>query len=106
MSENSPFLLAVDVGTSSLKAAVYSRSGEVLSSAGHRYGYQTPHPGWAVADPAAWWQALLITLKQLQDNGADLTSVPSVALTGQMHTAVLLDKDQIPLEPSLPDNAP
>jgi sugar (pentulose or hexulose) kinase len=44
-------ILAVDVGTSALKAVLYDRAGQVTAQASRRYGYTTPQPGWAEADP-------------------------------------------------------
>jgi xylulokinase len=101
VNPNAPFLFAVDAGTSSLKTVVYDHAGNVLSSANQRYGYSTPEAGWAEADPAAWWQALCAAVPQLHQAGIDLKEIQVVALTGQMHTAVLLDKNLEPLEPTL-----
>ncbi|RPI51906.1 MAG: hypothetical protein EHM56_08960, partial [Chloroflexi bacterium] len=47
MSQPNPSILAVDVGTSSLKAVLYEDGGRVLASSTQRYGYQAPKPGWA-----------------------------------------------------------
>jgi xylulokinase len=83
--------LAIDAGTSSLKAVLYEDGGGVLASSTQRYGYQAPQPGWAEADPEAWWAALLAALAALAAQGWPLARVEALALTGQMHTAVLLD---------------
>ena len=90
-----PLILTVDVGTSALKAVVYDGAGRVVASAGRRYGYQTPQAGWAEADPEAWWEALAAALDELRAGPLDLADVEALALTGQMHTAVLLDGDGI-----------
>jgi len=84
-------ILTVDVGTSALKAVVYDRAGRVMASSTQRYGYQTPEAGWAEADPESWWQALEGALDELRALPLALQQVQVVALTGQMHTAVLLD---------------
>lgn len=86
-----PAILAVDVGTSALKAVTYTRGGQVLAVASRRYGYATPQLGWAEADPAAWWTALVQALAELRSTFAGLGSVQVLAFTGQMHTGVLLD---------------
>jgi len=101
VNQSEVYLLAVDVGTSSLKAVIYDRAGRVISSENQRYGYSTPKIGWVEADPAEWWQALCVSIKELHKAEIDLGNIQAVALTGQMHTAVLLDKNFEPLEPTI-----
>lgn len=96
-----PHILAIDVGTSALKAVLYAAGGSVLTVATRRYDYQTPQPGWAEADPAAWWTALVETLADSRAAGFDLQRVRGLGLTGQMHTAVLLDEAGQPLPPTI-----
>ena len=52
--DSDAFLLAYDVGTSSLKGVVYSRDGKVLASATSRYENRYPQKDWAEADPENW----------------------------------------------------
>ncbi|MEA4908349.1 MAG: FGGY family carbohydrate kinase [Anaerolineaceae bacterium] len=101
MSNSRPFLLAIDVGTSSLKAVLYNRTGRTLDFAGKRYGYTTPQPGWAEADPNDWWNALVDALEEMRARRAGLEQVEIIALTGQMHTGVLLDEHGEPLSPTI-----
>ncbi len=98
MEQNRPYVLALDVGTSSLKAVIYSRSGETLAAAAQRYDYVSPQPGWGEMDPELWWKALTAAIAQLGQSW-DLCQVQAVALTGQMHTAVLLDAERRPIHP-------
>jgi len=93
-------ILAVDVGTSALKAVLYDRAGKVKAQASRRYGYATPQPGWAEADPEAWWTAFDASVLELAQR-ADLTAVQVIAFTGQMHTAVLLDAAGAVIPPTI-----
>lgn len=99
--ETSPYILAIDAGTSALKAVLYTTTGQVLTTATRRYDYYTPHPGWAEADPLDWWAALVAAVADLRAAGFDLQAVQALGLTGQMHTAVLLDKAGHPLPPTI-----
>lgn len=96
-----PSTLAIDVGTSALKAVLYTADGQVLTTATRRYDYRIPQPGWAEADPLEWWAALTAALAELQTAGYDLQAVQALGLTGQMHTAVLLDQAGQPLSPTI-----
>ena len=94
-------ILAVDVGTSSLKAVLYSPDGRVKGTSSQRYSYQTPNPGWAEQDPEDWWQALRDALADLTGQGFALDQTEAVSFTGQMHTAVLLDDQAKVLPPTI-----
>ncbi len=96
-----PFTLAVDVGTSSLKAVIYGPAGEILETVTSRYSYQTPRPDWAEANPEDWWQAFSIAIEDLRGKGWALDACRVLAFTGQMHTAVLLDEENQPLAPTI-----
>ena len=86
MTESRPWLLAIDVGTSSLKAVVYDSSGKSLISATERYEYVTPKPGWAEIAPLDWWEAFVVAVGRLQSQQAHFSAIEVVAFTGQMHT--------------------
>src|SRR5580698_23615 len=97
------WFLGMDVGTSGTRAVLVDEQGRVVSSASEEHApFRTPHPGWAEQDPEDWWRAALIAIR------AAIAAAPEqkqpiygVGLTGQMHGAVLLDKDGIVLRPSL-----
>ena len=78
-----------------------TRDGQVLSVASQRYTYTMPQPGWAEADPEAWWQAFAQTMDELGRALPGLDQVQVVAITGQMHTAVLLDAEGRVIPPTI-----
>lgn len=96
----SPTILVFDVGTSALKATLYAQSGAVLAQAAHPYTqpYVCPEPNAAEADPDEWWRAVPLVLAQVQHS---LDGVRVIGLTGQMHSAVLLDVHNTPVLPCL-----
>jgi xylulokinase len=99
--DKTPYILALDAGTSALKAVLYNRHGRVLASARKGYEYQTPQPGWAEGNPDDWWAALVAALAELGAGPWDLLEIKAVGLTGQMHTPVLLDQDGQVLPPAI-----
>ncbi len=101
MTPQLPDLLAVDVGTSSLKAVLYGNDGVVLGSKTRHYSYRAEQPGWAEADPQDWWSAFESAVGDLRASGLALDHVRGVAFTGQMHSAVLLDARGQPLDPTI-----
>jgi len=98
---NDVFLLAVDVGTSALKVVIYDMAGRVTQSLSRRYEYEVPQPGWGEMHPSVWWDALVEVFQQLKGRGDWLNRVKVIALTGQMHSAILLDASRSPIIPAI-----
>jgi xylulokinase len=96
-----PFILVYDAGTSSLKAVVYDDMGRIITKRSLFYDYETPEEGWAEIDPERWWLSLLSVTADLRSEGVDLGKLRGIALTGQMHSAVLLDAGGQILGPSI-----
>ena len=98
----SPISLGIDLGTSELKAALLDESGTVLAHAGVRLAISRPQAGWSEQDPEDWWQACLAGLHQLrQQQPGAYARVRCIGLSGQMHGAVLLDRDDHVLRPAI-----
>ena len=97
------WFLGMDVGTSGTRAVLVDEQGRVVSSASEEHApFRTPHPGWAEQDPEDWWRAALIAISgAIAAAPTPLQPIAGVGLTGQMHGAVLLDKDGAVLRPSL-----
>ncbi len=51
-------LLGIDLGTTSLKAALFSAAGRAIGSEGCEYPILSPQPGYAEQDPLEWREAL------------------------------------------------
>ena len=94
-------ILAIDAGTSALKAALYDSAGQVIASASRGYENAIPQPGWVECDPGQWWMALEEALAMLRQSGQRLDQIEAIGVTGQMHTAILLDRQGIPLAPTI-----
>lgn len=94
-------LIGVDVGTSGLKAiAVSSDRGQVVASRAHSYPLSTPHPGWAEQDANDFEAAAIAALREIASAlGPRAADVRAIGLTGQMHSAVLLDDALVPIRP-------
>ena len=48
-------LLAIDVGTQSVRAAVVGVGGQIRGIAQESHEVDSPKPGWAQQQPGAWW---------------------------------------------------
>jgi xylulokinase len=87
-------VVGLDVGTSGLKALAVRDDGAVLASTTVEYPLYTPAPRFAEQDPADFARAAERALAKLCSQlGSDARHVAAIGLTGQMHSAVLLDEN-------------
>ena len=96
------YLMGIDLGTSSLKTIIIDEAGNVKALSARPYQFASPHGGYAEHDPREWWQACCETVKEaLAALGAPASEVKGVSFSGQMHGAVLLDKDYQVIRPAI-----
>ncbi|MCD2492108.1 xylulokinase [Lacrimispora sp. NSJ-141] len=96
------YLMGIDLGTSSLKTIIIDEAGNVKAVSARPYQFASPCGGYAEHDPREWWQACCETVKEALDAcGAPAASVKGVSFSGQMHGAVLLDKDYQVIRPAI-----
>ncbi len=94
------YLIGIDVGTSGTKSVLFDTQGNVIASATAEYPMYQPNNGWAEQDPADWWNGVCQTLKTLSAKTAD-GEIVGIGLSGQMHSLVLLDKDNQVIRPAI-----
>ena len=89
--------LGVDIGTSGTKTLAMDASGKILAEAMEQYPCYHPQPLWSEQDPEDWWQATVQSIRSVMAQaGLKAEDVKAIGLSGQMHGAVFLDKqDQI-----------
>lgn len=96
------YYLGIDIGTSGTKVLLIDENGRKIASETVEYPLSTPRPLWAEQDPKDWWEASVAGIKAvLAKSGGEADSVRGVGLTGQMHGAVFLDKDNNVLRPAI-----
>jgi xylulokinase len=95
--------LGIDVGTGGTRAVIVDETGKLVGSASSDHApFRAEHPGWAEQDPEDWWRAAKEAIKgALAAAPAPHEPVAALALTGQMHGAVMLDEQGRVLRPSL-----
>lgn len=85
--------LGIDIGTSELKTVLIDESGEIIASSHVPLSVKRPYPNWAEQSPQSWWDATNQTIASLRQKVPDQwAKIKAIGLSGQMHGAVLLDK--------------
>jgi xylulokinase len=85
-------VLAVDVGTGSVRAALFTLAGQALAIQAREHDQIVPGFGLAEQRPADWWNGAVASIRGVLDavEGA-AHRVLAVAACGQMHGTVLID---------------
>lgn len=96
-------VVAIDVGTQSVRAHVVAPDGTFIASARVPIvAYVSPRPGWAEQDPNVHWNALVeATRRVLADPAVRRDSLAGVAITTQRGTVVVTDDDGQALRPAM-----
>ena len=92
------FLLALDVGTTSVKAGLFNEKGSCLATALEEYKLITPSADLAELDAESYWQASINTLKQvLAKSQIDRNSVVALTISSQGETLITVDQNGTPV---------
>ncbi len=91
-SMTDPLYLAIDLGTSSVRAALVDGHGRITAFASRFYQQVIPQFGWAEQSATAWWEGALGAIREVVA-GADATRIAAICTCGQMHGTVLIDAD-------------
>ena len=88
------YLLGIDIGTSGTKTVLFDEKGNAVASSLEEYPLYQPAIGWAEQEPEDWWRAVRLTVSAvLSKSCVNPADIKGVGLSGQMHGAVLLDRD-------------
>ena len=87
------YILALDQGTTSSRAILFDREGNVRASASQEFHQHYPQPGWVEHDAEEIWQSqLAVTRRVLVESGARAQDVAAIGITNQRETVVLWDR--------------
>ncbi len=86
-------VLAVDAGTTGVRALVVDPSGRVTDVAYRELAQHFPRPGWVEHDPLEIWQAVQATLAEVGARLAEAgEAVAAIGITNQRETLVAFDR--------------
>ena len=96
-------VLAVDVGTQSVRALAFDAVGSLLASARIPIEpYVSPQPGWAEQDPELYWRTLGDACRRvLADPTVRRDAIVALTVTTQRNTVVVTDAAGRPLRPAI-----
>lgn len=101
MSEK--YILSLDEGTSSARAALYNQEGHRTALTSHEFDSQYPQPGWVEQDASEIWRLQLQAARDaLAAGAASAGDVAAIGITNQRETLVVWNrKTGEPIAPAI-----
>lgn len=93
-------LLAIDMGSSSCKAAAFSDEGHILASRSYPYLPETPHPSWAEISPLKFWEALQTVVQEVA-SATRKDPVEVLGISSHAETFIPVDSNLQPLSAAI-----
>ena len=86
-------ILALDQGTTSSRALLFDRSGDILALAQQEFAQLFPQPGWVAHDAEEIWRTQLkVTQEAISRSGLAASDIGGIGITNQRETTVLWDR--------------
>lgn len=87
-----PFILAIDQGTTSSRAIVFDAAGRIVADAQEEFAQHYPQDGWVEHDPEDIWRTTLATARQAFCEAEKLGEVAAIGVTNQRETTIVWDR--------------
>lgn len=89
----SSFILAIDQGTTSSRAILFDRQGQVNAVAQQEFTQHFPYDGWIEHNPEDIWETVVSTCRDVMRN-AEISAgqIAGIGITNQRETTILWDR--------------
>ena len=93
MSSLAKYLVALDQGTTSSRAIVFSAEGQIVASHAVEFPQHYPHPGWVEHDPEDILESQITALREaVHLSGVNPGEIAAIGITNQRETTLLWDR--------------
>src|SRR4051812_24758211 len=91
------YMIGIDIGTTSTKAVLFSKEGEVITSFSKGYPLYSPTPSVAEQDPAEIYQAVVLAIGEVMTkSGIQKEELGFVSFSSAMHSLIAVDANGEP----------
>ncbi|MBE6571333.1 MAG: xylulokinase [Ruminococcaceae bacterium] len=94
------YYIGADLGTSALKLLLADQNGNTVKTVTRFYDVCYPKAGWSEQQPQDWWDAFCDGIKELAAVVLP-EEIKGMAVAGQMHGLVILDKNDKVIRPAI-----
>ena len=90
--ESKKYVIAMDQGTTSSRAILFNKRGEIQSSQQREFRQIFPKPGWVEHDPMEIWSTQMgVAMEAMQKIDARPEDIAAIGITNQRETTVIWD---------------
>jgi glycerol kinase len=87
------YILALDQGTTSSRAIIFDKKGNVISVAQKEFTQYFPKPGWVEHDPSEIWSTQNgVAAEAISKKGLNASNIVAIGITNQRETVVVWDR--------------
>lgn len=88
------YIMSIDQGTTSSRAILFNKAGEIVHSAQKEFKQYFPNPGWVEHDANEIWASVLSCIATvLSEVDIHADQIEAIGITNQRETAVVWDKE-------------
>lgn len=88
------YILSLDQGTTSSRAIVFDKKGNIVSLAQKEFTQHFPKPGWVEHDPIEIWSTQAgVAAEAIAKKGLNVENIAAIGITNQRETVVVWDKN-------------
>ncbi|HWJ80136.1 MAG TPA: glycerol kinase GlpK [Niallia sp.] len=88
------YILSLDQGTTSSRAIIFNKKGEIIHTAQKEFTQIFPKPGWVEHNASEIWGSILSVIATvLTESGIKPNQIEGIGITNQRETAVVWDKE-------------
>lgn len=89
----SKYILTLDAGTTSERAILFNKQGEIVNVSQREFDQFYPKPGWVEHSPLEIWETQKFTINDvLEKQNIDASEVAAIGITNQRETTLVWDK--------------
>lgn len=97
-SNKEQYVIAHDVGTSSVKSGLVSQYGTLIAHATTSYGFSSPHPGWVEQDPDDYWMGVVKNTRRIvAESHIASSDILGMVFSTQAMGIIPMDRNDHPL---------
>ena len=87
------YIMALDAGTTSNRAILFDKRGQIISVAQKEFTQIFPQPGWVEHDANEIWSTMLgVAVEAMMKAGATAEDITAIGITNQRETTIVWDK--------------
>ncbi|MCR9084728.1 MAG: FGGY family carbohydrate kinase, partial [Cyclobacteriaceae bacterium] len=90
MTQTKPYIMALDQGTTSSRAIIFDKQGQIVSVAQKEFKQHFPKQGWVEHDPVEIWTSQSsVMIESLVNKGISVDQIAAIGITNQRETTIV-----------------